>query len=284
MSLSSGWQRRKVSTRCLSTTWLRCLGQHYSGPLRRTARSPLTPHSPSVWETAGPWRSWPRSRSYCITSSLRPSLPQTVNDRASFSPQRYREQALVRRSYVALGMKEWKEDQTVAQSEPVLVRFFNWLIRLSSAPAADKDCLLWCLPPWNTRGRSWASEGHRELSYLMNLWKEYLCHLHISSLFFVGLKHLYQENRSNFWDSWICLPTNQTSMYIFFILFTISLHFGQSCYSISDFTSCWGKFKPFYIISVVPGRQKESLWTLMGVRDENPDLPPPLFVSGSQHL
>lgn len=58
--LSSGWQRRKVSTRCLSTTWQRCLGRPCWGLPRRTARSPLTPPNPSAWGTAGPWKLWHR--------------------------------------------------------------------------------------------------------------------------------------------------------------------------------------------------------------------------------
>lgn len=58
--LSSGWQRRKASTRCLSTTWPRCSGPPCWGPPRRTARSLQTPPNPSAWGTAGPWKSWHR--------------------------------------------------------------------------------------------------------------------------------------------------------------------------------------------------------------------------------
>lgn len=124
--VSTEWQRRNVSTRCLSTIWRQSSGPLCSGRQRRTARSLRTPHNPSAWGTAGPWRLWhkwakrhvpsanpgqfivkhlkqpswlvfpvfascpSRSRCCCISCSWRRSPRRTVNDRASSSPLKYR--------------------------------------------------------------------------------------------------------------------------------------------------------------------------------------------------
>lgn len=185
--LSPGWQRRRVSIRCLSTTLQQCLGRLCWGPRKKTVRSPLTPRNPSAWGTAGPWKLWLRwvsydfiislislafylcilcfwkicfkieglpqnkvlanisfffllpcrSRCCCISCSWRRSPHQTVNDRASSSPLKYRVNILLC-LLETLIMKDWKE-RDIGSNWACSNMFLNWLTSYS----CGRDCLWW---------------------------------------------------------------------------------------------------------------------------------------------